>query len=212
MRNEKIHGFSLVELLAIVAILGTLIAVLSPAAAGYVRRGNIAKSANNLQQLSSLTILYATENDGRLPVYDTVNANYNWVSSLYKLAYGKEFPGFLPHATGENVKGTIFYSPLLRASEGAPLRSYAINQYLRNGSISPTQDNRIPLTQVDKPAKTLLFADTKNSSAVGAPQGMNYRNEGKCLVCFVDGHLESRKESEVPVVQSPEGMTFWLHE
>ncbi len=209
---RRLPGFTLIELLVVVGIISILGAMLFPTATGYIRRSNIGKSANNLRQLGILTGIYATENDGRLPVYDTVNSNYSWVSALYKMAYAKDFTGFQPQATGLNLKGTIFYSPVMQVSEGTPLRSYAINQYLRNDSVSPEQDNRITLLQVAAPSRAMLFADAKHSSASGTPQSLTYRNEEKVIVCFVDGHVEMRMESEVPEVKSTEGTTFWLHQ
>lgn len=209
IRNKEACGFSLVELLAIVAILGTLIAVLLPAAAGYVRRGKIAKSANNLRQLGTLTNLYVAENNGRLPVYDFTNSDYCWILALYRLAYGKDFPDFKPWETGENLKGTIFYSPIMQASEGIPLRSYGINVNIRRNDIPSSQDNRMTLMQVSKPSKTLLYADTNHSSTVGGSQGMTFRNDGKAIICFVDGHVEMRGTFEVPDAASAEGATFW---
>jgi len=207
MRNER--GFTLIELLIVVGIIGLLGALLFPVAAQSVRKANIGKSTGNLRQLGALTAVYTADNNGRLPVYDFTNPDYSWVMALYKLAYGKDFPGFIPQDTGINLKGTILYSPLMQAPEGTPQRSYAINQYLRNGS---TQDNRITVMQVAIPSKTLLFSDTKNSSAVGTPQSITYRNDGKSILCFVDGHLETRKESEIPALNSTEGTTFWYHQ
>lgn len=209
MRDEGTRGFTLVELLAVIAILAILSALLLPSAASYVRRGNIAKSASNLRQLGTLTNLYVAENNGRLPVYDFTNPDYSWVLALHRLAYGKDFPDFKPWETGENLKGTIFYSPMMQESEGTPLRSYGINANVRRNDIPASQDNRITLMQVSKPSKTLLYADTKHTSTVGGAQGMTFRNDGKVIICFVDGHVEMREASEVPETTSVEGATFW---
>jgi prepilin-type N-terminal cleavage/methylation domain-containing protein/prepilin-type processing-associated H-X9-DG protein len=65
------RAFTLMELLAVVAITSVLIAILVPSVSSMKERANGAKCVSNLRQLSAATIQYASENDGRIPNYFT---------------------------------------------------------------------------------------------------------------------------------------------
>jgi prepilin-type processing-associated H-X9-DG protein len=111
----------------------------------------------------------------------------------------------MPSETGINLKGTMFHSPVMKSEEGSPLRSYGINSYLAADSlaINLLPDNRMKPVSLVRPAATILFGDSRNKSdlsagqpnTVGKPQ---FRNNGRALFCFVDGHVESKLPSEVP--------------
>lgn len=206
LRAKAREAFTLVELLVVISIL-VLLGALLMVSLSYVReRASIAKSSNNLRQLGILTQQYATENDGYLPVWNFSPTEFNWLYALYPLAYeDKRFPGFVPNATGANLKNTIFYSPVLKPEENTPHRSYGINIYLAKSISGNSADNRIRLISMDRPSSIALFSDVRNSSAL-APGSIHFRNNGRALICFVDGHVESRLRSEVPT--NPQDV-FW---
>lgn len=208
-------GFTLLELLAALAILLVLAALIGAGLSAARERSAIAQSSNNLRQLGLLAQQYAAENSGFLPVRDfgpSAAAEFQWTSALYTMAYDKPFPGWVPGSTGENLKGTIFYSLMMKSDEGPPLRSYGINTHLtRTPRLNLEPDNRLRLVAVSRPSATLLFADTRNGSDVSAgvpntPRKLQFRNNGRALICFVDGHVESRLPSEVPTSSSD---VFW---
>lgn len=210
------RGFTLVELLVILAILLVLAALIGVGLSSARERSAITQSSNNLRQLGLLAQQYAAENSGFLPVRDfgpAAAAQFQWTSALYTMAYDKPFPGWVPADTGANLKGTIFYSPMMKSDEGTPLRSYGINRYLARLPlrINLEPDNRLRLVAVNRPSETLLFADARNGSDVseGSPntaRKLQFRNNGRALICFVDGHVESRLPSEVPTSSSD---VFW---
>ncbi|NBS07787.1 MAG: prepilin-type N-terminal cleavage/methylation domain-containing protein, partial [Verrucomicrobia bacterium] len=70
MKRFKIYrswGFSLVELLVVITI-GALLAGLGmPAIQGAITKGKQAACASNMRQIGQGLLLYAGENNGRLP-------------------------------------------------------------------------------------------------------------------------------------------------
>lgn len=60
-------GFTLIELLVVIAIIAILAAILFPIFAGAKERARQAKCLNNLRQLSTALMQYASDNGGCLP-------------------------------------------------------------------------------------------------------------------------------------------------
>jgi prepilin-type N-terminal cleavage/methylation domain-containing protein/prepilin-type processing-associated H-X9-DG protein len=201
-------AFTLLELLVALAIIAVLAGLIFLGLSSAQERSAIAKSSSNLRQLGLLAQRYAAENNGLLPVRDfapAAAAAFQWTSALYTMAYGKPFPGWVPAATAENLKDTIFHSPMMKSDEGPPLRSYGINRYLARKPLTNNTepDNRLSLAAVGRASATLLFADARNGSDVSegdpnTPRKIQFRNNGRALLCFVDGHVESRLPDEVP--------------
>ncbi len=65
-RKEE-QGFTLVELLVVLAIIGLLVAILLPTLAGARRRAEGAACKNNLRQITLGAIMYTEDADGQLP-------------------------------------------------------------------------------------------------------------------------------------------------
>lgn len=73
MRNTTVHrrkgkGFTLIELLVVISIIALLIALLLPALARAKAEATSVSCLSNLRQLGLLAIMYTNENDGVLPV------------------------------------------------------------------------------------------------------------------------------------------------
>ncbi|HQY88637.1 MAG TPA: type II secretion system protein [Tepidisphaeraceae bacterium] len=64
--DDRRHGFTLVELLVVIGIIGVLIALLLPAISGATRQSNKTKCASNLRQLGITLLNYAQTSQGWL--------------------------------------------------------------------------------------------------------------------------------------------------
>lgn len=89
--GEK-NCFTLIELLVVIAIIAILAAILLPALNSARERGRTASCLNNQKQFATAFIMYAGDNDGRLPTARNLNdlriPGY-WNTQLYNYA-GKD--------------------------------------------------------------------------------------------------------------------------
>ncbi|MCG3150337.1 MAG: hypothetical protein PCFJNLEI_03820 [Verrucomicrobiae bacterium] len=98
-------GFTLVEILAVAAIVGTLAALLMPSLGAAREKSRAAACVNNLRQLGQAATIYNDDFD-RLPVRDQ-SGYVIWQESEY-LLYGQLLPG-----AGKQL-GRVFFCPAAR--------------------------------------------------------------------------------------------------
>jgi prepilin-type N-terminal cleavage/methylation domain-containing protein/prepilin-type processing-associated H-X9-DG protein len=75
-------GFTLVELLVVVAIIGILASVLLPALAKAQETAHRASCVNNLKQMGIILGMYATENREDLPPVDNHESRFMWDATV----------------------------------------------------------------------------------------------------------------------------------
>src|SRR5438876_6189517 len=71
-------GFTLVELLVVIVIIGTLAALLLPAIARAIRRAKVTSCTNNLSQIFKMQSLYMSRYGGRSKAMPTVTGISFW--------------------------------------------------------------------------------------------------------------------------------------
>jgi len=82
-RVGRLAAFSLVELLVVVAIIGTLVALVLPAAQFIRERARLTQCSNNLRQVGLVTRLYADTTGGFFPTASkTGNFSYRMAPGL----------------------------------------------------------------------------------------------------------------------------------
>lgn len=171
-KQSAASGFSLVELLVVVAIIVILLALLMPATRSMKQRANTAVCATNLRSLGTAMTSYASENDGMFPYRQDWSVE-NWRSWGWADARGPELlrKGQLwPYVRDESVflcptfERTFAFNPA--AAHLTPVRSYTMNEYFTFKDGSGEMNKRawqgqlnMIRTRIEKPAALGMISE-----------------------------------------------------
>ena len=209
---DKTRGFTLVELLAVMAVLGLLASLGWPALrAGFDEAGRM-KCASNLAQLGKGMLMYAADNQMCLP--QTMHQADSWTNSL------------TPYV-GQNLVLTCPCDEVRGRT-----RTYVMNDYLSAAPCGAEYLSALNLTRlvnVQKPGRTVFFAElSKTHGTKSIPDHLHLaefdggdippevfqsyvgveRHGGKANYLFLDGHVESLAWSQVKTLINQPGARF----
>ncbi len=166
----KRKGFSLLELLIVMAIIAVLIAVLLPALAMAQQTAQSTICLNNLRQLGLMADVYTSENKGYYPpaYYGSGNV-LNWA---FNVQTGKDAPGIL--WMGQTTSLEVMVCPAVSQTPAAGQICLGYNyntSYIGHGALEVPGGKMMPpaaVTAVSTPALCALFGDG------GYYNGINY--------------------------------------
>ncbi|RPJ34130.1 MAG: prepilin-type N-terminal cleavage/methylation domain-containing protein [Verrucomicrobiaceae bacterium] len=211
-------GFSMVEMLVAIVIIGIL-ATLIVASTNYLKkRAAKARSMNNLRQLATGVIGYTAENNGRFPTHLVRDPDGRTVPPTDPLQPGNSIFVYGVRGDGGFVQSwqdqifsfvgskDVFISPSMKI-KSMPWPGYGLNsdltgerKFYKNGSEDTLQAPR-QISQIRSPERLVMMCElitsynylfgslVKSAATSSWPEVFIYDNEG--IFAFADGHIES---------------------
>lgn len=203
----KRRAFTLIELLVAVSIISLLIGILLPALSRSRQLGRSTACLSNLHALGQAVLMYADNQDGRLPDVGlahggSVNESAAWINAM-KCELGNNDVARCP-----NDRSRHWLEPPAGTTELRRL-SYASNYYL-TGKV-PGKEAYNVYTKVARPATTIFWAELTengeyavadhvhpetwftNPTLLAGRQIEMTRHIGRANYGFVDGHAEPQR-------------------
>jgi prepilin-type N-terminal cleavage/methylation domain-containing protein len=216
--RRRLGGFTLLELLIVIAIIAALIAILVPVLSGARRQGKRAVCLSNLRQIGQAMQFYGNEYDDEIPASLHFGFDFShgtpWGHALYEGVTGQPWTPSLSRDDWVLTLNTIYHCPLdeIWTKPGEPFDqwSYGINVY-----IGPPVDELVMegrdwsrLNRIPKTSTTVAFGEMAAASAMagggradhimahywtyyGVPPGGELdlqRHKPDSAYMFVDGH------------------------
>ena len=175
-RSLRSAGFTLMEILVVIAIILVLAAIAFPVFATVQNRANKAVAMNNMKQLGSAAGAYTSQNDGLLPAEDSKGTDdwasaalpenaKAWYNSLPVILSHKSVAQYASNPQAYYSKENLLFLPGAKYPESdkrlaQPLFAIAINTKLqRKDKASGNDEKSARLAQITNPARTVLFLE-----------------------------------------------------
>jgi len=218
-RLNRLHGFTMIELLAVLAIVVVLAALVLVASTKIRDRAKMANAMNSLRQIGIAHVSYSTENRGAVNTIGQAEEDEDiefsgsfWGRMLPHLFTGLDEGtgnvnmGQLEHAinallstsNARTMVGTPFSGAPVLIEAGLPV-PIAFNEVLR-----PSGGQQVRMTIFQNPTRTIyatygreFFNSSHGANFTEIPEssstdpGIFYLGSQNAIICFLDGHIET---------------------
>lgn len=182
------RAFTLIEMLVVIAIIATLVAIIFPSLSSVLEKGKVTQDMNNLRQIGLATQMYLNDNDGAF--FQPSGGPTPWTQLLH--------PKYL-------ANWKIFQSPFDKRTPSetdasAPV-SYGFNANAKSGGSSLLADT------IAAPSVFVLFAPAQDAGATvkfsatgttgptvlkaGNASGGTHNRRLRIDACMADLHVEN---------------------
>ena len=202
------RGFTLVELIVVVGVIGLLIGLLLPALRRAREAGQQVVCTSNLRQWSAAAMMYANLENGWLPrrgqgaqPTSVINRPEDWFNALPAVMRAASYRDLVNgNKTPRPGDGSIWMCPAVPS--GAEMGktyffAYAMNMRMSTWQ-SPTPDR---VTRIGSWSTVVFMSEGSGSYCSVLPAGADYspvaRHRGRVNVGFLDGHVASYTGQEV---------------
>lgn len=204
--SPRANGFTLVELLAVIVVIGVLTAILIPVVGSVRSNARMTRCVANFRQVGQAMLLFAGDNKQFLPPrygrgYNGADASNKLTPSLALAPYlnmdGQMGPPPLPFEVGVWVcpaAGDDF-APVTRKS------SYGYNAFIDSHPVPSATHWLYRLNAVPAPARTFLMGELTAAAEAGYvyPGSSGGKHDpdltrhggGRSNWLFLDGHVET---------------------
>ncbi len=180
--RSDVSGWSVLELLAVLTVVGVLFALLFPGLSRALSTARSAKCVSNLRQLYMAVQGFCNENNGMLP--SSMSAGSLWPQRIAPYLNIDLLPTDI--AGAPPCRDTAFLCPVAY-TDPAPQRSYAFNSRLGDNNLN-TDD---PALGIALPSQTVLIGDSRNTSWLQSAANLSFRHKSNLAnLLMADGHVE----------------------
>jgi len=137
-------AFTLVELLVVIGIIATLIAILLPALNRVRAAGQTVQCASVLRELGQAMTLFASSHEGRMPGTALINKSGSTLGVPWQVILSAEYfriKDYVPQAGPTPAAARMFCPSAIRPGSLSSYRWYAMNLEITGGPLAATPQN-----------------------------------------------------------------------
>jgi prepilin-type processing-associated H-X9-DG protein/prepilin-type N-terminal cleavage/methylation domain-containing protein len=203
--SRQLTAFTLIELLVVIAVIAILASLLLPALASARGRARATQCLSNLKELGLGCLLYANDNNDKLP--ETSHQAASWIGKL--AVYGLT---------------NVYLCPL--DTNRWHITSYAINDFLTPNPFGAPLLDFSKLTIIPVPSETIHLAEIRGDylgsdhfhfadTQSGGYTPLSFQSQVAATIhrqsanyLFADGHVEQRSWQRVKPLLAPAATHF----